>query len=185
MIPKGTEEIFDVVDESDRVIGSERRSVVHAKGLRHRAVHVLLSNRDGEVFLQLRSPTKDQAPNRWDSSCSGHLDSGEDYDDAAYREVGEELGVRMPPCSLRRILKLEACPQTGNEFVWIYEGRHDGPFTLHPKEISGGRFLGPAEIDRAIREKPEEFSRAFAYVWERSRDRFQGDGAASRAGPAH
>jgi isopentenyl-diphosphate Delta-isomerase len=124
------------------------------------------------VFLQLRSPSKDQAPNRWDSSCSGHLDQGEDYDPAAYREVGEELGVTMAPGSLRRILKIEAGPQTGNEFVWVYEGVHEGPFRLHPGEISDGRFFSPGEIDRAIEERPEEFSRAFAHVWGLARHRF-------------
>jgi isopentenyldiphosphate isomerase len=180
MNPTRSEEIFDVVDEADRVIGAEPRAVVHARKLRHRAVHVLLADREGRVFLQLRSPHKDQAPNRWDSSCSGHLDSGEDYDEAAYREVGEELGVRLPPGSLRRILKLDAGPQTGNEFVWIYEGRHDGPFILHPEEISDGRFLAPAEIDRAILERPHEFSRAFAHVWDRARHRFPGGAGAGR-----
>src|SRR4051812_43883356 len=86
------EEVFDVVNELDEVIGQERRSVVHRTGLRHRAVHVLVFNSKGELFLQKRSMTKDTFPGAWDSSASGHLDTGEDYEACALRELGEELG---------------------------------------------------------------------------------------------
>ena len=67
------------------MIGREPRSVVHARGLRHRAVHVLVFNSAGELFLQKRSMTKDNDPGLWDSSCSGHVDAGETYDEAAVR----------------------------------------------------------------------------------------------------
>ena len=93
------EEIFDVVNERDEVIGRAPRSEVHARGLRHRATHVLVFNPRGEVFLQKRSIMKDRQPGMWDSSASGHLNSGEGYDACAVREVREELGVTLahPP----------------------------------------------------------------------------------------
>lgn len=159
------DEIFDIVNERDEVVGTERRAVVHATHLRHRAVHIVLRNAAGEVFLQRRSPLKDMNPDCWDSSCSGHLDSGEDYDTAAVRELGEELGVAVP--GLQRVLKIEACRQTGNEFVWVYRGEHEGPFVLQPEEISAGRFVAPAALDAEIAAAPSEFSPAFRYVWER------------------
>ena len=168
-----SEDIFDIVDERDEVIGQERRSVVHRQGLLHRAVHILLQNAAGQVFLQRRSPLKDLNPDCWDSSCSGHLESGEDYDFAAYREIGEELGVRLPEGAIARLLRLEACRQTGHEFVWIYEGKHEGPFVLQPEEISDGRFFTVAEIDQGIAEYPREFSPAFRFVWQHVGDRFR------------
>ncbi|KAB2645097.1 MAG: NUDIX domain-containing protein, partial [Verrucomicrobia bacterium] len=76
------EEWFDVVDESDRVISKALRKDVHAKRLLHRAIHVFVFNKAGEIFLQKRSLLKDMCPGLWDSSCSGHVDSGEDYDTA-------------------------------------------------------------------------------------------------------
>ena len=57
-----SEEIFDVVNELDEVIGQQPRSEVHRQGLQHRAVHVLLLNARGQVFLQKRSLTKDRQP---------------------------------------------------------------------------------------------------------------------------
>ncbi len=75
------EEIFDVVDENNCVIKQLPRSEVHSLGLRHRSVHLLVFNSKGELFLQKRSMKKDCSPGTWDSSVSGHLDSGEDYDE--------------------------------------------------------------------------------------------------------
>jgi glutamine synthetase len=71
------EEIFDVVDEADRVVGRATRAVVHREGLRHRAAHVFLLNGRGELFLQRRALGKDEHPGLWDSSAAGHLDAGE------------------------------------------------------------------------------------------------------------
>ena len=62
------EEIFDVVNERDEVVGQNTRREVHRLGLKHRAVHVLVFNARGEIFLQKRSMTKDREPGKWDSS---------------------------------------------------------------------------------------------------------------------
>lgn len=163
------EDIFDIVDENDQVIGRERRSIIHAQKLRHRAVHILLRNAAGQVFLQKRSLLKDLNPNRWDSSCSGHVDSGEDYDTAAVRELHEELGVRVDLASLAKVQKFEAMRETGMEFVWIYHGRHEGPFVLCPEEISDGRYWTLAEVDEGIAAQPHDFSGAFRYIWGQTR----------------
>jgi isopentenyl-diphosphate delta-isomerase len=161
------DEMFDVVDDQDRVIARATRREVHAKGLLHRAVHVLVFNRAGEVFLQKRSMAKDMAPGLWDSSCSGHLDAGEDYDAAAWRELGEELGLRLakPPV---RWFRVGACPETAWEFVWVYRATAEGPFTLHPDEIECGEWLAPAEVSRRMAIQPGLYAPAFRHVWERS-----------------
>ena len=70
------EEIFDVVNERDEVIGQKPRSEIHRLKLNHRAVHVLVFNSRRELFLQKRSMKKDCFPGTWDSSASGHLASG-------------------------------------------------------------------------------------------------------------
>src|SRR5215472_4698973 len=93
------EDIFDVVNDRDEVIDRKPRSEVHRLGLMHRATHILVFNSRGQVFLQKRSMKKDRQPGLWDSSASGHLNSGEAYDACALRELQEELGLRLsqPP----------------------------------------------------------------------------------------
>jgi len=158
------EEIFDVVNERDEVIGRMPRSEVHARGLLHRAVHVLVFNSRGEIFLQKRSMKKDRQPGVWDSSASGHVDSGENYDETAVRELREELGLKINE-PLQRLFKIDACAETDAEFVWIYRCESEGPFQLHPDEIETGGWFAPEKVSRWIAEKPEEFASAFVMIW--------------------
>jgi isopentenyldiphosphate isomerase len=165
---QSADELFDVVDEHDRVVGQARRADVHAQKLRHRAVHVLCLDEAGRVFLQRRSMLKDSAPGRWCASCSGHVDAGEDYPAAAVRELGEEIGARLEgPHQLEPWLRLEPCRETGEEFVWVYRVRHAGPFTLHPAEIMDGAWRTRAEIDDAMRDRPRDFAGSFRLIWSR------------------
>ena len=161
-----SEEIFDIVNEQDEVIGQAPRREVHARGLWHRAVHVLVYNARGQVFLQKRSLKKDTAAGLWDSSSSGHVDSGEDYDPCAVREVREEIGLHLenPP---ERLFKINACRETGWEFCWIYRCASEGPFQLHPDEIETGDWFAPAEVTRWVRDRPQDFARAFILIWQR------------------
>lgn len=160
------EEIFDVVNERDEVIGQNTRREVHRLGLKHRAVHVLVFNSRGEVFLQKRSQNKDRQPGLWDSSTSGHVDSGESYDTCAVRELHEEIGleVRSP---LRPLLKLSACPETDQEHVWVYRCEAEGPFTLHPEEIERGEWRAPEAVTRWMTERPQDFASALLLIWQR------------------
>ncbi|NBD37266.1 MAG: NUDIX domain-containing protein [Verrucomicrobia bacterium] len=155
-------ELLDVVDAADRVIGTAPRGEVHRRGLFHRAVHILIKRADGDLFLQKRSAAKDTHPLKWDSSASGHLDAGESYPAAAVRELEEELGlVGARPAFLDRI---EASPATDNEFVEVYGLHHEGPFRLHPGEISGGRWVAPEELSAWIERDPDAFAPGFRTV---------------------
>ena len=157
-------EIFDVVNERDEVIGQQERSEVHRLGLLHRAVHVLVFNAAGQVFLQKRSLTKDRQPGLWDSSASGHVDTGEDYDACAVREVREEIGLILAQTP-QRLFKIDACQETGWEFCWIYRAESEGPFVLHPDEIETGAWFAPDAVTKWVSEKPEDFASCFALLW--------------------
>jgi len=164
--PAMSEEIFDVVDENDVVVGQASRREVHRRDLRHRAVHVLIFNHRGEVFLQQRSLSKDNWPGVWDSSSSGHLDAGEAYDACCLREVGEELGLDLASVP-DRLFKLEATPETGWEFCWVYRAAHEGPFVLQPSEVRGGGWFQPQAVTEWIARRPEDFASAFRVLWRR------------------
>jgi isopentenyl-diphosphate Delta-isomerase len=160
------DEIFDVVNEADEVIGRKPRSHVHAEGLMHRAVHVLVFNGRGELFLQKRSWKKDRQPGLWDSSASGHVDSGEDYDACAIRELREEIGLALA-AGPKRLFKLTASEETDQEHVWVYECRAEGPFTLHPEEIERGDWFPPPEVTRWVQSRPQDFATAFLVIWQK------------------
>ena len=162
-------ELLDVVDENDRVVAVKTRGEIHARGLMHRAVHILLFNSRGELFLQKRSMLKDEQPGKWDSSAAGHVDSGEAYIDCARREIGEELGIAADG-KLQELFKLPANAATGFEHCMIYRYRHDGPLRLDPDEIDDGRWLDPTEMDAAVRREAPELTSAVRLIWARYRE---------------
>ena len=160
------EEIFDVVDRSDRVIGKASREEVHSKGLLHRSAHLLVFDASGRVLLQKRSMGKDTFPGRWDSSVSGHVDSGEEYDECVVREAFEEIGVSLERVP-ERVFKIDACEETANEFTWVYRHHYEGPFVVSKEEISEVKWFSEKEIERMLLEELDTLSPAFAMVWQR------------------
>jgi 16S rRNA (adenine1518-N6/adenine1519-N6)-dimethyltransferase len=161
-IPAAAER-FPVVDDQDRLIGDAPRAEVHGNNLLHRAIHILVFNKAGELFLQKRSPWKDRHPRLWDSSAAGHVDAGEDYDVAANRELQEELGVTA---ELTRVVKLSASERTGQEFIWLYQARHEGPFELARSEIEYGEFFPTDVVSKWLKARPDDFAPGFVECWE-------------------
>lgn len=126
------DELLAVVDEHDQVIGQATRREIHLNKLRHRAVHAVVINRKGEILLQKRSKKKDSHPGYWDISMGGHVDAGEEYEEAARREIREELGIDAP---LQEVARREAAPDSGWEFVRLYEVHFDGDVNFNRNEI--------------------------------------------------
>ena len=154
------DELLDVVDEHDLFLERVRRSDIHKRKLLHRAVHVFLFNKDGEIYLQKRSHHKDTHGEKWDSSASGHLDSGEKYADAAVRELKEELFVR-PRKPLERIAKLKAGPETDNEFIELYRCDFSGKIRTHSSEIDCGGFFPLEDLADWVDDRPGDFATGF------------------------
>ncbi len=162
-----SEEIFDVVDEHDQVVGRAPRSVVHAQKLAHRAVHVFVFNSRGELLLQKRSALKDEYPLCYTSSASGHLSAGEDYVSAAPRELEEELGLAAP---LEWLAKFPADPQTSQEHTVLYRTTSDTQPQIDPHEIDVVSFHPLDDISTMIGREPELFSPCFVTLFEWYRD---------------
>ncbi len=139
------EELLDIVDHNNKVIGQARRQDIHALGLRHRSAHVLIYNQQGDLFLQKRSKHKDDFPGYWDSSAAGHVDAGESYDQCIVRETKEELGVELTPPPIMQFL-LTARPENGMEFCQVYTATHNGPFELDHDEVETGDWFSPEQI---------------------------------------
>jgi isopentenyl-diphosphate delta-isomerase type 1 len=157
------EEIFDVVDEADRVVGQAPRSVVHRERWLHRAAHVFVFDSAGRLALQLRSAAKDEYPLCFTSSASGHLGSGEGYEEAAVRELGEELGLDagLSPIALEFLVKLPASPETAYEHTALFRLGSDEPLRPDPEEIAELVCLPLREVAEWMDREPAKFSPPF------------------------
>ena len=145
------EELFDIVDETGKVIGTAPRSRCHGDpSLIHRTAHVFVFHPEGKkILLQLRRKDKDIQPGKWDTSVGGHLDHGEDFEEAARRELREELGF-TGEASLKFLFDSVIRNEIESENTRVYSLVSDGPFSFQKSEIDAVRFWSLEEIDREL-----------------------------------
>lgn len=158
-------ELLSVVDENDCVINTLPRHRIHASGLRHRAVHILVFNDLGELFLQKRAMQKDLNKGLWDTSAAGHVDAGEEYTISAIKEVNEELGIETKN-SLKFLFKLSPTQPLGMEFIKVYQCNHNGPFTLNPIEIDEGKWCSTKDISIRVQANDPTLTSTFKIIWQ-------------------
>ena len=158
-----SEELFPIVDEEGRQIGSATRGECHSGSmLLHPVVHLHVFNSYGQLYLQHRPLWKDIQPGRWDTAVGGHVDLGEDILSALRREAREELGisgfqaVSMPSYVFQSLRE--------RELVYPFRTIWDSP--IQPsEETDGGRFWSEQEIQESLGKGL--FTPNFELEWER------------------
>lgn len=158
--------LFVVVDQNDKVIGSASRSEIYSQGLIHRIVRILIVNDKNELLLQLRAHKEDTLAGKWDQSAGGHVDEAEEYDDAAYRELKEELGVEN--VELKNIGKFYTDGKIDEKIIrrfnMVYIGKYSGEFKLQKDEVSEVKWFSKEELLNKISKNPEKFTHGLRTV---------------------
>lgn len=160
------EEIFDVVDEGNEVIAQATRAEVHEQGLRHRAVHIFVVNGKSELLLQQRSLLKDVQPGRWGSSAAGHLDSGETYQEAAKRELREELGIDTAELPLQMVGELPPSEENGQEFIQLFVTVYSGAMRTPANEVGAVEWMEQDVLRDWLQKRPQDFAGGFRECWQ-------------------
>lgn len=138
-------EMFPTVDENGNIIGAISRGEAHngTKTL-HPVVHLHVFNSKGELYLQHRPMWKDIHPGKWDTATGGHIDLGENVEQALTREVREELGITDFTPELLGHYVFES--KVEKELVYAYKTTYDGSVKPNAEELDGGRFWSREEI---------------------------------------
>ena len=158
------DELFDVVDENDKVIGQEMRSVVHQRGLWHRGAHVLLFTPDDKLIVQQRAKSKSQSPLALDCSVSEHVLAGETYFYAAIRGLEEELGLTGITIQPLIKFKMNYGPND-NEISVIYKGTSNPDMVrFDPGEIEKMDCIDKHELEQLMLDRPDMLSRWFFQI---------------------
>lgn len=143
------EEYFPLIDEEGNVIGKASRKECHSGSkLLHVAVHLHLFNSKGELYLQKRADWKDIQPGKWDTSVGGHVDYGEEINDALLREAREELGLLdvEPHYLLRYIWE----SPVEREMIYVHYAISDQEPKPDKDEVSEGKFWTTEEIENSL-----------------------------------
>ena len=144
MTDSGAAELVDIVDEADRVVGRTTRAQMRRDNLLHRVVAILCRNRDGKIYVHRRTATKDLFPNLYDMFTAGMVGAGESYDDAALRELEEELGIRG--VTLHPLFRHRYEGDRTRSHTAVYSVEWNGPIAHQPSEIAWGAFRSHSEL---------------------------------------
>lgn len=129
-------EQFIVVNEKDEILEFRSRfDCHHDSSLIHRAIQVAVFNSLGQIVLQKRSATKDLYPSFYALSATGHVSKGETYEDAAYRELNEEMGIKN--INLTYVDKRLVTTETEREMMVLFKCVYNGPITFFKDEVAG------------------------------------------------
>jgi len=159
------DEFFYVVDENDNVVGKASREECHSNpNLIHRSVYVFVLNKRGEIFIQKRSLEKDLYPGFYTASATGHVNYGEDYEEAAKRELKEELNIDAP---LKRLGKVKSFSETEREISMIYICRYDGEIKINREEIIKGSFMSMEDIEEDLKTGDKKFAYGFKVAFKK------------------
>jgi isopentenyldiphosphate isomerase len=146
------DELLDVVDEQDRVVGQATRREVRRRRLLHRFSSVLCHDPAGRLYVHRRTDDKDVYPGMYDTSAGGVLAAGETYLEAARRELAEELGVVGP--EPRFLFRHRYRGLENPSWSALFEVTWDGPVRPQASEIAWGAFLTLDELDARLEEWP-------------------------------
>ena len=144
------DELLDVVEEDDRVVGQATRREVRARRLRHRFSSILCRDGAGRLYVHRRTDDKDVYPGMYDTAAGGVLAAGETYLEGARRELAEELGVVGP--EPRFLFRHRYRGQENPSWSALFEVTWDGPVIPQASEIAWGAFLTLEELDARTRE---------------------------------
>jgi len=165
-----TKEKFDVVNATDlKMYSVYGKDNLHNQpiGCYHRAVHVFVEVVRGRFLIQLKAPGTENE-NKWSSSVSGHVRSGESYEEAAIREAKEELGLEIMADELEKIAKIHPTPETDGEFVVVFTYLMDDAteiLKIDKSEVKGVVISKLGDIIKDIEQNRDKYSPVFVMLF--------------------
>jgi len=145
------DEIYDLVDEEDNVIGKATREEVHKnKKLIHRSINFFVFDKKGRIFVNQRTKNKEFYPEYWSLTFGGHVNSGETYEEAVIREAKEEAGIEEKPFFMGT-LKVRLPQESENSKVFGFIT--DKELKLDPFEIKHGKFMTMEELGEKLKKE--------------------------------
>ncbi len=147
-------ELVDIVNEKNNVVGSASVAKAHEKKLLHRVVGVFVFDVDGSLYLQTGNKY-----GKIDLPVGGHVQHGETYEDAAKREMLEEIGLNVQVQQITTFLPENA--RLGHYWGLYTATAPEGWQFEATEEVSSLSELDIETIKRKMQSDPDAFTHGF------------------------
>lgn len=142
-----SDELLDLVDEHDQIIGNQTRSAVYAEGANNfRVVNAFLINSTGKLWIPRRHASKRVFPLCLDTSMGGHVSSGETYKETFAREMLEELRIDISKTAYQFLGALNPHQHGTSAFMRVYAIYTDTVPDYNPDDFIEYFWLSPSEV---------------------------------------
>ncbi len=150
-------ELIDIVDHNGNLTGEVLdKEEVHDRNLLHNEIAVFIINDKKQVLLQKRNSNKRYNPNKW-ALCAGHVDAGESLENAALRELNEEVGINASINELKPFGNRELAISTSNShftyFYYIKSNLNENEYIIQEEELSEVKWFNLDKVIEMIKSK--------------------------------
>ena len=147
------DELLDLVDENDNVVGTIMRSEVYEKDIHNvRVINLFIKNSKGEIWFPRRVESKKSFPLCLDMSVGGHVGSGETYEEALKHETRDEIGIDVEKVPYKFLGKLSPHENNVSAFMKVYEIQMDETPDYNKGDFCESFWLTPKEFLKRIEE---------------------------------
>ncbi|MBI2133113.1 NUDIX domain-containing protein [Candidatus Woesearchaeota archaeon] len=146
-----SEEMIDVVDDEDNIVGIADRGKIIEKGLTHRTSFVIVLDHFKRFLIQKRSSSKKIFPGCRDLGAAETVSSGESYEHAAIRALEEELGIKGYTVNeLTMLFEVRFRSPSYRTNTRVFKLMYTGRISIQTDEVDEIRNASCSEIDDLI-----------------------------------
>ncbi|HIA91952.1 TPA: NUDIX domain-containing protein [Candidatus Saccharibacteria bacterium] len=149
--------LIQIVDENDNLIGHKERSEVDYSKDIYRITALWLTNSSNQVLLAQRKHTKEKDPGLWGPAMAGTLDEGETYDENAYKEVDEEIGLKNETLTKEQKEYVESPRKYFLQWFSLVLDKPIDYFTVQEDEVEQVKWIDAKELAKDIQENPQNY----------------------------
>ena len=161
-----------LVDADDVPQGVAPKIEVHQRGLKHRAISVLVRNHSGDMLVHRRSAAKYHSGGLWTNACCSHPRPGEAADMAARRRLGEEMGIDivLAPLFTAHYRAAVSNGYIEDEVVHVFGGVYDGPVSPDPTEVAEWKWMALRDLAADLAGRPDLYTIWFRHYFAKHHD---------------
>lgn len=146
-----------VVDKNDKVIRYQLRTTTTKQDI-VRCVVVWIEDGQGRALVQKRSLSKLHGPGRWENAAGGAVSHNETYEDAAYKELFEEIG--LTGIELKIVAKKIVTTDQGDRYCCYFKGFTNwtiDKFVLEENSVADIKWVNKIDLFDSRDKNPEHY----------------------------